>query len=329
MLTLVNHRPAVQIHNAVRLTVKLFALAYLNLLALHLPVVLNVLFLLNAPPIRLASIRNALTHALLIHVAIMPSVVCLIIAQSVLVRRSLPEMPSANVIPYHVSSKSNLTAFYAKTAFNTVAKPVEPEREEYRDPCVPSPCGPNAECRNGNGVPSCTCLPTFIGQPPSCRPECTINSECRSQEACINQKCRDPCQGACGLNTICRVINHTPSCACVEGFIGNPFINCNPKPPERKISLPLIVVKIIKLSNFIQPPARLLVMILVILPHVVPMHNAITDNAFVLPSIMATPTPNVVPNVYLIRTVHAIVLVYTTNALILVQAYAAPMPSVR
>lgn len=121
-----------------------------------------------------------------------------------------------------------------RMCISILAPPIEIEREEIRDPCLPSPCGPNAECRNVNGVPSCSCLATFIGQPPNCRPECTINSECPSQQACINQKCRDPCPGACGLNTVCRVINHTPTCLCIDGYVGNPFINCNPKPPERK-----------------------------------------------------------------------------------------------
>lgn len=123
--------------------------------------------------------------------------------------------------------------------FCVTAPPVEIKNEPLRDPCVPTPCGPNSECRNINGVPACSCLASFIGQAPNCRPECTINSECPSQLACINQKCRDPCPGACGLNAVCSVINHTPLCACIEGYIGNPFTNCNPKPPERRCPLKL------------------------------------------------------------------------------------------
>lgn len=118
-----------------------------------------------------------------------------------------------------------------------LATPVEIQREDIRDPCSPSPCGPNSECRNKNGLASCSCLPTFIGQPPNCRPECSINSECPSDQACINQKCRDPCPGACGLNTYCRIINHTPTCACSDGFVGNPFISCSPKLLPRKTSM--------------------------------------------------------------------------------------------
>lgn len=95
-----------------------------------------------------------------------------------------------------------------------------------QNPCVPSPCGPYAECRDIGGVPSCSCLKSYIGSPPNCRPECTINSDCVSNQACINERCRDPCPGSCGLAAICNVINHTPACTCPEGFTGDPFNNC-------------------------------------------------------------------------------------------------------
>ncbi|KAL1451866.1 hypothetical protein WDU94_006202 [Cyamophila willieti] len=100
------------------------------------------------------------------------------------------------------------------------------------NPCAPSPCGPYSQCRNINGNPSCSCLPSYIGNPPYCRPECVMNSECASNLACINEKCRDPCPGSCGYNAQCKVINHTPICTCHEGFIGDPFTACSPKPPE-------------------------------------------------------------------------------------------------
>lgn len=104
----------------------------------------------------------------------------------------------------------------------------EPVRDEqpHINPCVPSPCGPNAECRVVGDNSACTCLSGFIGAPPSCRPECTINSECPSKEACIRQKCKDPCPGSCGQNAQCNVINHLPTCTCVPGYEGDPFISC-------------------------------------------------------------------------------------------------------
>lgn len=101
-------------------------------------------------------------------------------------------------------------------------------------PCVPSPCGPNSQCRDVRGKPSCSCMSNYVGTPPACRPECSINSDCPSYQACINQKCRDPCQGSCGINTQCNVINHTPICTCQPGYIGDPFAVCNPQPPPRR-----------------------------------------------------------------------------------------------
>ncbi|XP_052871499.1 neurogenic locus notch homolog protein 1-like, partial [Anopheles cruzii] len=100
-----------------------------------------------------------------------------------------------------------------------------------RNPCVPSPCGPRSQCRDINGSPSCSCLANYIGSPPNCRPECSINSECPSNQACMNEKCRDPCPGSCGINARCNVINHTPICTCEEGYTGDPFTSCRPMPP--------------------------------------------------------------------------------------------------
>lgn len=102
------------------------------------------------------------------------------------------------------------------------------------DPCQPTPCGPNSKCRNSNGHPACSCLTKFIGAPPNCRPECTINQDCQRSDACINQKCMDPCPGSCGLNSQCLVQNHIPICTCFENYIGNPFVVCNPTPPPCK-----------------------------------------------------------------------------------------------
>lgn len=108
-----------------------------------------------------------------------------------------------------------------------------PALVEYpTNPCVPSPCGPNSQCRDISGTPSCSCLSNYMGSPPNCRPECVINSECSSNLACMNQKCRDPCPGSCGTNARCQVINHTPTCTCLEGYIGDPFNYCQVKPQE-------------------------------------------------------------------------------------------------
>jgi hypothetical protein len=70
-----------------------------------------------------------------------------------------------------------------------------------------------------------------------CRPECVLNSDCPSNQACISNKCQDPCPGTCGQNADCQVVNHLPSCTCRPGFTGDPFRFCNNLPPQRKTVL--------------------------------------------------------------------------------------------
>ena len=106
----------------------------------------------------------------------------------------------------------------------SVEKPVL--HETPRDPCYPSPCGPNANCINRNGSPSCSCLPDMIGAPPNCRPECVTHSDCSNDKACVNKKCSNPCINACGLNAECKVSLHIANCICQQGYTGDPFTNC-------------------------------------------------------------------------------------------------------
>lgn len=100
------------------------------------------------------------------------------------------------------------------------------EELEYENNCEPSPCGPNSLCKDNNNAALCACLPGYTGKPPSCRPECISNSECLQQLACIRQTCVDPCPGSCGVNAECKVISHTPQCYCINGYTGDPFIQC-------------------------------------------------------------------------------------------------------
>lgn len=103
---------------------------------------------------------------------------------------------------------------------------VEPPSPPPRQPCQPSPCGPYSQCREVGDSPSCSCLAEYVGAPPNCRPECVTSSECASNQACINQKCKDPCPGLCGTEAECRVVSHTPSCYCPQGYEGDPFVQC-------------------------------------------------------------------------------------------------------
>lgn len=97
---------------------------------------------------------------------------------------------------------------------------------EIQNPCSPTPCGSNSQCRNINGQAVCSCIQGFHGSPPTCRPECSINSDCLPQRACVNQKCIDPCPGSCAFNAFCKVINHNAVCVCPSQYTGDPFSRC-------------------------------------------------------------------------------------------------------
>lgn len=89
------------------------------------------------------------------------------------------------------------------------------------NPCQPSKCGPYSQCRVVRDRAICSCLPDMKGTPPNCRPECIINQECPSTRTCNAGKCIDPCIGACGQGSFCRVVNHVPMCECNDGYEGN------------------------------------------------------------------------------------------------------------
>ncbi|KAK2714566.1 hypothetical protein QYM36_008951, partial [Artemia franciscana] len=94
--------------------------------------------------------------------------------------------------------------------------------------CDPSPCGKNAECKEGpDSLAICVCNEGYEDRGEGCRPECETNSDCPSQLACINARCADPCPGSCGPNSDCKVANHNPMCACKPGFTGDAFEGCN------------------------------------------------------------------------------------------------------
>lgn len=48
----------------------------------------------------------------------------------------------------------------------------------------------------------------------------------------MNERCRDPCPGACGINALCTVFNHISQCGCAEQYTGDPFTRCIPMPEK-------------------------------------------------------------------------------------------------
>jgi len=60
------------------------------------------------------------------------------------------------------------------------------------------------------------------------RPECIEDPECPDSQACINQRCIDPCivQNPCARDAICTTHVHHPVCTCAEGYGGDPYTQC-------------------------------------------------------------------------------------------------------
>ena len=98
--------------------------------------------------------------------------------------------------------------------------------------CDTVQCGANAFCEDRNGMLTCVCKSEYYGNPYlGCRPECVLNSDCASNLACINNKCQDPCAGACGVGAQCSCVNHVPICFCPPQTTGDPFVSCYPAKP--------------------------------------------------------------------------------------------------
>ena len=62
--------------------------------------------------------------------------------------------------------------------------------------------------------------------------ECLENTDCAADRSCVNNLCVDVCaegsnSGACGPNSQCNTVNHTPLCSCAPGFNGDPRIGCS------------------------------------------------------------------------------------------------------
>lgn len=121
---------------------------------------------------------------------------------------------------------------------------------QQRDPCLPSPCGLFSQCINVGGTATCACFDRYIGSPPNCRPECSINSECPSNQACINERCRDPCPGACGINAVCNVFNHIAQCTCIDQYTGDPFLQCHFKTEGKIFISKKVVLQLISYTFF-------------------------------------------------------------------------------
>lgn len=110
--------------------------------------------------------------------------------------------------------------------------------EQCQDPCaVFEPCNQPARCEVVPSLPVrtmiCICPEGYVSSgPATCKPTepvrpvgCIADTDCPSDRACINSLCRDPCN--CGSNAECRIKDHKPVCSCIQGYKGNPEIECS------------------------------------------------------------------------------------------------------
>lgn len=62
------------------------------------------------------------------------------------------------------------------------------------------------------------------------QPICQYNEDCPPTKLCdrLNRRCINPCSvDACGENAECSPVNHGVECRCLNGFVGNPYIECS------------------------------------------------------------------------------------------------------
>merc|ERR1711892_961288 len=116
--------------------------------------------------------------------------------------------------------------------------------EKCVDPCN---CAVNANCIVRSHRARCQCYEGYQGDPyntgcfpiPEPKPECTVDADCPSRLACLNEVCRNPSTTLtpCGQNAECTVQNTLPQrtmvCMCIPGYVGDADIACNlPPRPE-------------------------------------------------------------------------------------------------
>lgn len=102
--------------------------------------------------------------------------------------------------------------------------------------CVPacsadlSSCGARAECFGINHRAVCECPPGLTGHPEQgcVLIGCQSNSECPSEQSCINNRCENPCNTTvvCHKTEVCKVYQHQPECACPPGTVADNNRGC-------------------------------------------------------------------------------------------------------
>ena len=74
--------------------------------------------------------------------------------------------------------------------------------------------------------------PTMSISVPVIEPECRVDGDCPSRQACLQEVCRNPCTELkpCGRNAECSVQNTLPQrtmvCMCIPGYVGDADVYC-------------------------------------------------------------------------------------------------------
>jgi hypothetical protein len=129
--------------------------------------------------------------------------------------------------------------------FKATQRPIEP--------CNPSPCGLNSQCRVKNNQAVCSCLSGYLNSPPNCRPECFSSSDCDQDKACYNEKCRNPCiekRPCAEQNARCTVVNHNAICTCSNGYEGDPFESCSKISDSKSVRKFFLLINLLKTLLF-------------------------------------------------------------------------------
>lgn len=95
------------------------------------------------------------------------------------------------------------------------------------DSCNINSCHSSAICETSPNGYICKCPDNLIGDPYSTgcikQGQCSIQTDCPGNTICLNGHCTDICDGACGINSVCKVINGNPVCTCPKKL--TPLVN--------------------------------------------------------------------------------------------------------
>ncbi|KAI5719789.1 hypothetical protein M8J76_014878 [Diaphorina citri] len=111
-----------------------------------------------------------------------------------------------------------------------------------------SMCGRDEECQCGEkcdqgrcrvkctgGVHSACPMGQICSAGGVCQAGCRVHSDCPQDKSCIDGQCRDPCakgspgdnlRPTCGVDALCRVVEHRPVCLCPDNYQGDPTDRC-------------------------------------------------------------------------------------------------------